>query len=148
MKLKSGPQAVRLASRTAPAAVVLGAVIACLALTPACSRISNHFSGSSPTRKGTLSASPPAGPVGTTFSLTAGGFKPGEPMTFEIDPPKGARFIGPSHTAGPDGRVTTTYVPQAGNSPGTYHLKAVGSQGTRAQGQLTLEGAAPAKGKG
>src|SRR4029077_8828337 len=46
------------------------------------------------------------------------------------------------------GIVTTTYVPQPGNAPGTYTLKAVGSLGTRAQGKLTIEGAAPAESKG
>ena len=111
-----------------------------LALLPACGRITSHFSGhSAPTRQGTLTVSPASGPIGTTFSLTAGGLKPGEPMNFEIDPPKGAKFVGPSHTAGADGRVTTTYASQPNDVPGTYHVKAVGSQGTRAEAQLVMQ---------
>ena len=111
-----------------------------LALLPACGRITSHFSGhSTPTRHGTLTVSPVAGSVGATFTLTAGGLKPAEPMTFEIDPPKGAHFVGPSHTAGADGQVTATYVSQHNDSPGTYHVKAVGSQGTRAEAQLVLQ---------
>jgi hypothetical protein len=124
---------------TARSAVVVGTLAGFLAFVPGCGRISHHLSGNSaPTRKGTISAAPPTGTVGTTFVLTAGGLKPGEPMTFEIDPPKGNRFIGPSHTAAPDGTVTSNYKPQPGNVPGPYRIKVAGSQGTRAEGQLTL----------
>jgi hypothetical protein len=127
-----------------PTRAVLGTVgivsILSIGLMPACGRISRHISGTgSSTRHGTLSVSPPSGPIGTTFSLTAGGLKPGEPMTFEIDPPKGARFVGPIHAAGPDGRVATTYASQPNDTPGTYRVKAVGSQGTRAEAQLILQ---------
>jgi hypothetical protein len=61
-------------------------------------------------------------------------------MTFEVDPPNHKRFVGPSHTAGPDGRVTSVYTPQTGDPPGTYVVKAVGSRGTRASGQLVVTG--------
>jgi hypothetical protein len=119
-------------------AVVVIAVLAILA-TPACSRISRHFGGgSTPTRKGTLTVTPPSGTVGTAFSLSAGGFKPGEPMTFEVDVPNRPRFVGPSHTADPGGAVSSKYTPQNGDPPGTYVVKAVGSQGTRAQGQIVV----------
>jgi hypothetical protein len=91
------------------------------------------------TRNGTLTVAPPSGSVGTSFSLTAGGFRPGEPMTFEIDIPGRAKFVGPSHTAAPDGTVSSTYKPQTGDPPGTYQLKAVGSQGTRAQATLLIQ---------
>jgi hypothetical protein len=117
--------------------VAVSAVL--VALGTGCGRISGHFSGHSATRKGTLSAVPPAGPVGTAFSLRAGGLKPGEAMTFEIDPPKGKPFIGPPHTAGPDGTVSSTYTPQAGDQPGTYKLKATGNQSTRASATLVVQ---------
>lgn len=115
-----------------------------LVLLPGCSRISRHFSGGGvKTRKGTLTVAPANGPVGTAFSLTAGGFRPGEPLTFEIDIPGRPRFVGPSHTAGPDGRVASTYTPLTGDPPGTYQIKAVGSRGTRASASLVVVGGTP-----
>ena len=121
-----------------PQRAYLLAASAALLVAPACGRISGHFSSHTVTRKGTVSADPPSGPVGTAFTLKAGGLKPGEAMTFEVDPPKGQRFIGPSHTAGPDGIVTATYTAQAGNAPGSYKLKATGDMGTRASATLTI----------
>ena len=117
------------------AAVVLLAVVA---TTPACGVRRRLFGGGSTTRKGVLSVAPPSGPVGTVFTLTATGFRPGEPMTFEIDVPGQPKFVGPRHDAGPDGKVTSTYTPQANNPPGTYKIKAVGSQSTRAEGRVTV----------
>ena len=118
--------------------MALLAASAALLLAPACGRISSHFSGHTVTRKGTVSAVPPTGPVGTAFSLRAGGLEPGEAMTFEVDPPKGRPFIGPSHTAGADGTVTAAYTAQSGDAPGTYKLKATGDHGTRASGTLVV----------
>jgi hypothetical protein len=110
-----------------------------MAALPACGRLRHPFSSGPRTRTGTLVVSPPNGAIGTAFSLTAGGFRPGEPMTFEVDIPKRPRFVGPSHTAGPDGRVTSTYTPLNGDPPGTYQLKAVGSRGTRASATLSVD---------
>jgi len=122
--------------RTRLTATVL---VAALVFTPGCGRLRRRiFGGSSPTRAGTLAVAPPRGPVGTPFTLTAGGLRPGEPMTFEVDPPNRKRFVGPSHTAGPDGRVTSIYTPQAGDPPGSYQVKAVGSRGTRATANLVV----------
>jgi hypothetical protein len=109
-----------------------------MTLAPACSRLSNHFSKRSVTRRGTLTISPPNGTAGTAFSLSAGGFAPGEPMTFEIDAPKQPRYVGPSHLAGPDGKVASTYTPQPGAPAGTYVVKAIGSRGTRAENKLSI----------
>jgi len=120
-----------------PRVFAVGAIA--LVLGSGCGRISSHFSGHTVTRKGTVAAVPPAGPVGTAFTLRAGGLKPGEAMTFEVDPPKGRPFIGPSHTAGPDGIVTSTYTPQTGDTPGNYKLKATGDQGTRATATLVVQ---------
>ncbi len=89
-------------------------------------------------RKGTLIITPPAGKPATPFMLTAGGFRPGEAMTFEIDGPNKARFVGPSHTADPTGMVASTYKPLSTDPPGPYTVLAVGNQGTRAQGTLTV----------
>ena len=121
-----------------PRRLSLLAASAVLLVAPACGRITSHFSDHTATRKGTLSAVPPSGPVGTAFSLRAGGLKPGEAMTFEVDPPKGQKFIGPAHTAAADGTVTATYTAQAGDTPGTYKLKATGDHGTRAEATLEV----------
>lgn len=116
--------------------VVVAAAL--LVMSASCGRISSHFSGHNTARKGALSAVPSAGPVGTVFNLKASGLTPGEAMTFEVDPPKGHPFIGPPHTAGPDGTVSSTYTPQGGDAPGTYKLKATGDRGTRATATLSV----------
>lgn len=91
-------------------------------------------------RNGTLTVTPPSGKTGTPFSLAAGGFRPGEALTFEVDIPGHSPYIGPSHTADPQGTVTTTYVPLGGDPPGTYQVKAVGNRGTRAQATVVVTG--------
>ena len=83
---------------------------------------------------------PAAGAPGTAFTLTAGGFLAGEDMTFEIDIPTRTPFIGPSHTADDQGTVKTTYTPLTGDPSGTYTIKAVGNEGTKAQSTLTVTG--------
>ncbi len=118
-------------------------VIFVLLMAPACTRLRHHISGGgggAKTRPGTLTVTPPSGKVATPFSLTAGGFRPGEAMTFEIDLPNKSRFVGPSHTADPQGTVTSTYMPLSGDPPGLYQVMAVGNQGTRAQTSLTVTG--------
>jgi hypothetical protein len=59
-------------------------------------------------------------------------------MTFEIDAPNHTRFVGPSHVAGPDGRVASSYTPLKGDPVGDYAVIAVGSRGTRANGHITV----------
>ena len=119
-----------------------------LLVTPGCSRISHHFFHHSVTRTGTLAVSPPTGAPGSAFSFTAGGFKAGEAMNFEVDLPNHTRFVGPSHTAGPDGRVTSTYTALAGDPPGVYVVKATGALGTRAQASLVVTGNPPTSANG
>jgi hypothetical protein len=111
-------------------------LVAILLLLPACG-LRHHTIKS---RQGTLAVTPPAGKAGASFTLTAGGFRPGEAMTFEIDapPPSKSHFVGPSHVADAQGAVTSTYIPQSGDPPGVYQVVAVGNQGTRAQGTLTI----------
>ncbi len=113
------------------------AVVLVLALAPAACGLRHH---TIKTRLGTLMVTPPSGKVGASFALTAGGFRPGEAMTFEIDSPTKVKFVGPSHTAGADGLVSTTYVPQTGDPPGVYTVLAVGNEGTRVQGTITVTG--------
>lgn len=91
-------------------------------------------------RPGTLMVTPPSGAVGASFMLTAGGFRPGEAMTFEIDAPNKTRFVGPSHMADANGMVSSTYIPQTGDPPGVYQVIAVGNEGTRAQATLMVTG--------
>jgi hypothetical protein len=94
--------------------------------------------GKSSGRTGTLSVTPGSGAAGSPFTLSAAGFLPSEAMTFEIDPPNKTRFVGPAHTAGADGKVSSTYTPSTVNPPGTYTVKAVGVRGTRATAQFTV----------
>lgn len=112
-------------------------LIAVVLIAPACSKLRHH---TVQTRNGTLTVTPPSGKAGTPFSFSAAGFRPGEAMTFEVDIPGHNPFIGPSHTADPQGVVTSTYVPLAGDPPGTYQIKAVGNQGTRAQATVAVTG--------
>jgi hypothetical protein len=90
------------------------------------------------TRKGTLTIAPTTGKAGTSFMLSAAGFRPGESMTFEIDGPNKTRFVGPPHTADPTGMVVGTYKPQSTDPAGMYTILAVGNEATRAQGTLTV----------
>ena len=125
--------------RTRALAILLGLTVL---LAPGCARLTRHFSGHSSTRKGSLTVTPPSGSPGTAFSLSAGGFRAGEAMTFEIDLPNRTRFVGPSHTAGPDGTVSSTYTPLTGDPGGTYRVHAVGNRGTRADGTIVVSGGA------
>lgn len=107
-----------------------------LVLAPACGLRHHTIKG----RLGTLTVTPASGKVGASFVLTAVGFRPGEAMTFEIDSPTKVKFVGPSHTADAQGMVSTTYIPQSGDQPGVYTVLAVGNQGTKAQGTITVTG--------
>jgi hypothetical protein len=131
--------------RTALGALTLTAA---LLVSPGCSRLVNHFSHHTVTRAGTLVVAPATGAPGTAFSLTAGGFKAGEAMNFEVDLPNHTRFVGPSHTAGPDGKVASVYTALAGDPAGTYVVKATGAQGTRAQGSVQVTGTTPTSAPG
>ncbi|HEX3426669.1 MAG TPA: hypothetical protein VHT30_11095 [Acidimicrobiales bacterium] len=117
-----------------PALLVVLAVV--LVAAPACS-LRHHTVAN---RKGTLTVTPPSGAVGASFSLAASGFLPGEALTFEIDVPNKTKFVGPSHTANPQGMVSSTYVPQTGDPSGVYTVIAAGNEGTRAQANLTVTG--------
>ncbi|HEX3425383.1 MAG TPA: hypothetical protein VHT30_04580 [Acidimicrobiales bacterium] len=91
-------------------------------------------------RTGVLTVTPASGKVGTPFALAASKFLPGEALTFEIDIPNRPPFIGPSHTTDATGSVSSTYMPLTGDPVGTYTIKAVGNEGTKAQATLTVAG--------
>ncbi|MCU1461840.1 MAG: hypothetical protein JWO37_1915 [Acidimicrobiales bacterium] len=139
MALTEGPTPDLAARHPASAAAVL-VLVAAVSIS-GCSRITRHFSGSSTTRKGTLVISPATGPPGTHFVLEAHGLRAGEPMTFAVDLPNHTHFVGPPHTADPTGAASGTYTPQSGNPAGSYRVHVVGSQGTRADGQLRVTAA-------
>ncbi len=113
-----------------------------LVVSTGCSALHRHlFGGGGPTgRTGTVTIAPPTGAAGTSFSLAASGFRPGEKLTFEIDSPDHQRFVGPAHVASATGTFTSAYVPQATDKPGTYTIKAVGDHGTHATATLVLTG--------
>ena len=125
-----------LRGRKSAIAVALVALLGLLAAGPGCGLRHHTIKG----RVGTLMVTPSSGAVGASFMLTAGGFRPGEALTFEIDAPNKTRFVGPSHMADANGMVSSTYKPQAGDAPGVYQVIAVGNEGTRAQATLTVTG--------
>lgn len=86
---------------------------------------------------------PPSGPVGTTFTFKSAGFKAQEKVMFEIDLPNGAPFSGPAHPVSTDGSVKATYKVTDAKEVGTYHVRAVGDQGTLGEGQFEVSGASP-----
>ena len=122
--------------RQSAIAVALVALLGLVAAGPGCGLRHHTIKG----RVGTLMVTPSSGAAGASFMLTAGGFRPGEAMTFEIDAPNKTRFVGPSHMADANGMVSSTYKPQAGDAPGVYQVIAVGNEGTRAQATLTVTG--------
>jgi hypothetical protein len=90
----------------------------------------------------TLAISPASGPVGTSFSFTASGFRPTENVSFEIDFPNGTTFTGQKHLVPDSGTVEASYATTPAHVPGTYAVKAVGDQGSQGTGQFTLTPAA------
>jgi hypothetical protein len=84
---------------------------------------------------------PPAGNVGTTFTLFGTGFQPGETVTFEIGFPDGKKFTGQPHKTTPDGALSAPYKASPGNPAGSYTVRATGDQGTTGQNTFTLGGA-------
>jgi hypothetical protein len=90
-----------------------------------------------------VSATPPAGPVGTSFTLTATHFHPGESLRFEIRRPDGKIFKGPLHPVPADGTVSAPYKTTGDNRPGDYTITAATDKGTTAQGIFRLTSTTP-----
>lgn len=88
---------------------------------------------------GTLSISPPSGPAGMSFTLTASRFPPGETVRFEINGPKDKTFTGPPHQVESNGTVSATYR-TADDPPGEYTVKAKGDKGSSAEGSFQVTG--------
>jgi len=95
----------------------------------------------------TYAVDPPAGPVGTTFSLTAGGLKEGETVAFEITfPGQGKAYPGAALTVPADGTATTTYRATTANQPGDYLIRLTGPPGSLAEGKFTVTDGPPIAG--
>lgn len=84
-----------------------------------------------------LTVTPDVGHAGETFTLTATGAMAGEAVTFTIHAPRGRPFMGPPHTASPDGAVTTDY-DSSGDGPGTYVVDATGDRGLSVRARYRL----------
>jgi len=88
---------------------------------------------------GALAVTPPAGPIGTMFSLAAQGLKEGDAVTFEITfPGQGKAFPGAALPVAADGTVSTTYRATTANRPGVYLVRLSGPPGTLAEGRFTV----------
>jgi LysM repeat protein len=68
--------------------------------------------------------------AGGSFEVELTGASPGEVVRFTIAKPDGTTFMGPPHTASPEGRVTTSYRTDVGEAAGSYTVVATGNQGT------------------
>jgi len=90
-----------------------------------------------------VSVTPTAGPVGTSFTLTATHFHPGESLRFEIHRPDGKIFKGPLHPVPADGTVSAPYKTTGDNRPGDYTVTAATDKGTTAQGTFRLTSSTP-----
>jgi hypothetical protein len=95
-----------------------------------------------------VSVRPPAGPVGTSFTLTATHFHPGETLRFEIRMPDGKIFKGPFHTVPAAGTVGAPYKTTAADPPGDYSVRAATDKGTSAQGTFRLTPTTPPPSQG
>jgi hypothetical protein len=97
-----------------------------------------------PPRIGAVAVEPPAGPVGTTFTLTAGGLKEGEAVAFEITfPGQGKAYPGAALTVPADGTASTTYRATTANQPGDYLVRLTGPPGSLAEGKFTVTDGPP-----
>jgi hypothetical protein len=100
-----------------------------------------------PPRVGAVAVDPPAGPVGTTFTLTAGGLKEGEAVAFEITfPGQGKAYPGAALTVPSDGTATTSYRATTANQPGDYLVRLTGPPGSLAEGKFTVTDGPPIAG--
>jgi hypothetical protein len=120
------------------------AAVAALLLAPACGGGSKTATTTT-TRETTTTVAPqkvvvtpPAGGVGTVFTFTVQGFESGEHIHFEVVFPDGHTFVGQSHPVGQDGTYSAPYTATKGNPLGTYTVKAIGDQGSTAEGKFDL----------
>jgi hypothetical protein len=91
-----------------------------------------------------VSVRPATGPVGTTFTLTATHFRPGETLRFQIQMPNGKIFKGPFHQVPANGTVEAPYkTTSPDDPPGGYNVKAATDKGVSAVGGFTLTPTTP-----
>lgn len=83
---------------------------------------------------------PESARFGTTFTISASGFKPGESVVFKIDYPDGRSLTGAPHIVSSTGDVEARFTP---STPGDYAVSATGNAGSRGQGQFTVTGGSP-----
>ena len=85
-----------------------------------------------------VTVTPPSGGVGTVFTFAVQGFESGEHLHFEVVFPNGHTYVGQSHPVTADGTYTAPYTATKGNPAGTYVVKAIGDQGSTAEGHFEL----------
>jgi len=96
-----------------------------------------------------VTVTPTSGGVGTVFTFKLQGFESGEHVHFEVVFPNNSRtFVGQSHPVNADGTYAAPYTASKGNPTGTYTVKAIGDQGSTAEGSFELTSGAPASGGG
>lgn len=100
--------------------------------------------GAPPPRIGAVAVDPPAGPIGTMFTLSAKGLKEGEAVAFEITfPGQGKAFPGAALVVPADGTASTTYRATSANQPGDYQVRLTGPPGSLAEGRFTVTNGPP-----
>ena len=108
----------------------------------------NHLADEDQVAEGQLLVVPPSPPVaivitpattttGRSVQLKLAGAQPSENVTFEVNSPTGS-FTGPSHSALPDGTVTTTYSVAVDAPVGMYTVTAKGDRGTTVQANFSV----------
>ena len=129
-----------------------GAAAALLLVAPACGGGSKSSAATSTTVRATtttiaplaVTVTPPSGGVGTVFTFKVQGFESGEHLHFEVVFPDGHTFVGQSHPINGDGTYAAPYTSTKGNPTGTYTVKAIGDQGSTAEGTFELMSGAAA----
>jgi hypothetical protein len=86
-----------------------------------------------------VTVTPASGGVGTVFTFKVHGFESGEHLHFEVVFPNNSHtYVGQSHPVTADGTYTAPYTSTKGNPLGTYTVKAIGDQGSTAEGSFEL----------
>jgi hypothetical protein len=96
-----------------------------------------------------VTVSPGSGGVGTVFTFKVQGFESGEHLHFEVVFPNNSHtYVGQSHPVANDGTYSAPYTATKGNPLGTYTVKAIGDQGSTAEGSFELTSGPAATGGG
>ncbi|MBV8692731.1 MAG: hypothetical protein JOZ37_10375 [Actinobacteria bacterium] len=96
-----------------------------------------------------VTVTPSSGGVGSVFTFKVQGFESGEHLHFEVVFPNNSHtFVGQSHPVNADGTYAAPYNSTKGNPTGTYTVKAIGDQGSTAEGTFELTSGAPSSGGG